>query len=120
MDISDLHFLVAEDHSFQRKMVVGALRSLGAQHVLEAADGQAAFEFFSDLAQPIDVIICDLEMPNMDGMEFIRHIGKAGTPISLILNSSLERAVVSSVEIMTRAYGINLLGAIEKPPTPQK
>lgn len=120
MEISDLHFLVAEDHEFQRKTLVRALKSLGAKHVLEAADGGAALDYFSDLSEPIDIIICDLEMPNMDGMEFIRHVSNAGAPISIILTSGMERNVISSVEAMTREYGINLLGAIKKPATPQK
>jgi DNA-binding NtrC family response regulator len=59
-------------------------------------------------------------MPNMDGMEFIRHVGETGTKASIILTSALDRNLISSVETMTQAYGINLLGAIEKPATPQK
>ena len=120
MTISELHFLVAEDHDFQRKTLVVALKSLGAKHIIEAADGRLALEHFSDLGTPVDIIVCDLEMPNMDGMEFIRHVGNAGSPVSIILTSAMDRAVISSVETMTKAYGINLLGAIEKPATPAK
>jgi EAL domain-containing protein (putative c-di-GMP-specific phosphodiesterase class I) len=68
----------------------------------------------------MDIIISDLDMPGMDGMEFIRHVGAAGIPVSVILSSALDPALVSSVETMTKAYGITLLGAIEKPVTPQK
>src|SRR5262249_3513059 len=64
--------------------------------------------------------ISDLEMPGMDGMEFMRHVGEAGHPVSVILSSALDTALISSVEAMTRAYGITLLGAIEKPVTPEK
>ena len=120
MKIPDLHFLVAEDHEFQRKTLVIALKSLGAQHIIEAADGRVALEAFSDLGTPVDIIVCDLEMPNMDGMEFIRHIGTSGSPVSIILTSAMDRGVIASVETMTRAYGVTLLGAIEKPATPQK
>jgi EAL domain-containing protein (putative c-di-GMP-specific phosphodiesterase class I) len=120
MNIADLHFLVAEDHDFQRKSLALGLKSLGAHHIREAADGCAAFDYFSDLAEPVDIIICDLEMPNMDGLELIRHVGEAGAPVSVILTSAMDRSLLSSVEMMTRAYGIDLLGAIEKPATPQK
>ena len=120
MKIADLHFLVAEDHDFQRKMLAGMLVRLGAQHIIEAADGRAAFEMMQVLTQPVDIIICDLDMPGMDGMEFIRLIGEAGVPVSMILASSHERALIASVGTMTKAYGINLLGAIEKPATVQK
>jgi EAL domain-containing protein (putative c-di-GMP-specific phosphodiesterase class I) len=59
-------------------------------------------------------------MPGMDGMEFIRHVGERGTGASLILMSSLEPSLVASVEGMARAYGVHLLGAIEKPANAKK
>jgi hypothetical protein len=68
----------------------------------------------------VDVIISDLEMPGMDGMEFMRHLGAEKHPVSVILSSALDAALISSVEAMTKAYGITLLGAIEKPMTPDK
>jgi EAL domain-containing protein (putative c-di-GMP-specific phosphodiesterase class I)/CheY-like chemotaxis protein len=120
MEMDKLHFLVAEDHEFQRKTLVRMLAGLGAKHVKEAADGKAALEIFTDLMQPVDIIISDLEMPGMDGMEFMRNVGEADIPVSVILSSALDPALISSVEAMTKAYGITLLGAIEKPATPQK
>lgn len=120
MSMGELTFLVAEDHDFQRKTLVRMLQGLGAKTVLEAANGKLALDAFRDLTQPVDIIICDLDMPEMDGMEFIRHVGEAGVPVSLILSSALERSLIASVETMTRAYGITLLGAVDKPATPQK
>jgi EAL domain-containing protein (putative c-di-GMP-specific phosphodiesterase class I)/CheY-like chemotaxis protein len=120
MSIRELTFLVAEDHAFQRKALVRMLQGLGAEVVLEAEDGRAALDLFADLTQPVDIIFLDLDMPHMDGMEFIRHVGESGVPVSLVLSSALDAALVSSVETMARAYGIHLLGAVEKPVTPQK
>ena len=120
MQIAELNFLVAEDHDFQRRTLVRMLAGLGAKNVGDAADGKAALELFRDPARRTDIIISDLEMSGMDGMEFIRHVGNAGVPVSVILSSALDPVLVSSVETMTRAYGITLLGAIEKPVTPQK
>ena len=118
--LAQMQILVVEDHEFQRKTLVRMLQSLGAGHVEEAVDGQDALARFRDPARKYDVIICDLDMPKMDGMEFIRHLGESSAGASLILTSALERSLISSVETMTRAYGMNLLGAIEKPATPQK
>jgi len=120
MQIEELSFLVAEDHDFQRRTLVRILAGLGAKHVAEAADGRAALEIFRSAQRPVDIIISDLDMPGMDGMEFIRHVGAGGMPVSVILSSALDPALVSSVETMTKAYGITLLGAVEKPVTPQK
>ena len=97
MKIADIHFLVAEDHDFQRRMLAGMLVRLGAQHVIEAADGRAAFEVMQVLTQPVDIIICDLDMPGMDGMEFIRHVGESGVAVSMILSSTHDRSLIDSV-----------------------
>src|SRR5215470_12028695 len=120
MDISELRFLVAEDHEFQRRTLVRMLASLGALEVFEAADGRAALHVLNEAGRTVDIIVCDLDMPEMDGMEFIRHVGEAGVQVSVILSSALDRHLIASVETMTTAYGMNLLGAIEKPATPQK
>jgi EAL domain-containing protein (putative c-di-GMP-specific phosphodiesterase class I) len=56
----------------------------------------------------------------MDGMEFIRHVGDTGAQVSVILSSAMDRHVIATVETMTTAYGMHLLGAIQKPATPQK
>jgi CheY-like chemotaxis protein len=120
MNVSELRFVVAEDHDFQRRTLVGLLKRLGAAHVGEAADGAAALELFRTADANIDVIISDLDMPGMDGMELIRHVGESGLAVSVILSSAIDRAVLASVEAMTRAYGITLLGAIAKPVTQVK
>jgi EAL domain-containing protein (putative c-di-GMP-specific phosphodiesterase class I) len=120
MATGDLRFLVAEDHDFQRRAVVRMLTGLGAAEVFEAADGQSALDIIRDPNRAIDILVSDLDMPGMDGMELIRHIGDAGVKVSMILSSALDRALLLSVETMTKAYGIDLLGAIEKPVTVSK
>ncbi|MEP7154254.1 MAG: EAL domain-containing response regulator [Betaproteobacteria bacterium] len=116
--LEDLRFLIVEDHGFQRWAIRQILEGLGARFIADADDGRAALEMFAHIDPPIDIIISDLDMPGMDGMEFIRHLGAAGLPVSIIIASALDRALIASVETMTTTYGIHLLGAIEKPITP--
>src|ERR1019366_1559888 len=101
MPASNLHFLVVEDQPFQRRTLVRMLASLGAKNVHEAMDGSAALAVVQDPARPLDIIISDLEMPGMDGMEFLRHLGESGVSISVILTSALDRNLIASVETMT-------------------
>ena len=115
-----LGFLVVEDHEFQRSMLVRMLQHMNARHVYSAADGRAGLELLSNHGDAIDVVISDLDMPGMDGMEFIRHVGVAGRGVSLIVASALERGLLASVETMATAHGIRFLGSIEKPGTPGK
>lgn len=119
MIVSDLNFLVIEDDDFQREVIVGILIRLGAIHVTEARTGTEALNILNELdSNPIDIILCDLNMPEMDGMEFLRHIGNSHSSIATIIMSALDGALIESVRKMARAYGTNLLGAIEKPITP--
>jgi EAL domain-containing protein (putative c-di-GMP-specific phosphodiesterase class I)/signal transduction histidine kinase/response regulator RpfG family c-di-GMP phosphodiesterase len=110
--------MVVEDHDFQRLTVAGMLRALGAREVLQAGDGRQAITLMQEaLPAAVDLVVCDLDMPHMDGMEFIRHLGAAKNPASVIITSAKERALLSSVEQMAKAYGVTLLGVIEKPVT---
>ena len=116
----DLRFLVVEDHSFQRSMMVEMLESLGVRSIHEAADGFSALEVTRELEQPFDVIVTDIDMPGMDGMAFIRRLGEAKVRASLIITSGLDKSLLGTMETMSAAYGMRLLGTIEKPPTPQR
>jgi EAL domain-containing protein (putative c-di-GMP-specific phosphodiesterase class I)/CheY-like chemotaxis protein len=118
--LSELKFLAVEDHEFQRGMLLKMLARLGATQVSTAADGYAALEIVMSPGAAIDIIISDLDMPGMDGLEFMRHVGEAHIPVAIILASALESVLLDSVETMTRAYGVKILGVIQKPITPEK
>jgi EAL domain-containing protein (putative c-di-GMP-specific phosphodiesterase class I)/ActR/RegA family two-component response regulator len=108
--------LVVEDHDFQRRVVVRMLQSLGAGAVLEANDGNKALALIES-GQPIDLILCDLDMAEMDGMELIRHMGRLDSPASVIIVSGHERSLLEAAGKMVQAYGVKLLGLVEKPVT---
>jgi EAL domain-containing protein (putative c-di-GMP-specific phosphodiesterase class I)/AmiR/NasT family two-component response regulator len=116
----NLNFLVAEDQAFQRSAMVRILANLGAKEVHEAEDGHAALSVILDPSRRVDIVISDMDMPGMDGMEFIRRVGEAGARVSIIVASSLERALIASIAAMARAYGVMLLGVVEKPLSPEK
>jgi EAL domain-containing protein (putative c-di-GMP-specific phosphodiesterase class I)/AmiR/NasT family two-component response regulator len=120
MEIARLRFLVVEDQGFQRWLVGNLLQDLGAKAVLSAGDGVAALEILKSADPPIDVVVSDLDMPGMDGMELIRHMAQLNLSARLVLVSSLEGRLIATVETMARAYGVNLLGAIQKPLTANK
>lgn len=117
---SGLMVLVVEDHEFQRSVMVEMIEGLGARGVHEASDGRSALEMVRELDQPFDVIVTDIDMPDMDGMAFIRNLSQAQVGASLVITSGLSRSLLDSVETMCRAYGVRLLGTIEKPASPEQ
>ncbi|HLX23406.1 MAG TPA: EAL domain-containing response regulator [Usitatibacter sp.] len=120
METLDLRFLVVEDHGFQRWLVANQLEALGAQYVFSAGDGQEALDLIQDREPPIDVIVTDLDMPGMDGMEFIRRLAERKYPAALIVASAMDPSLLATVKAMAQAYGVKLLGTIPKPVTAKK
>lgn len=116
MNIANLNVLIVEDDNFQRNILINMLNSLGITSILSAGNGKEALDIIHAAdSKPIDVALCDLNMPEMDGMEFLRHLGNRHRDIDVILTSGMDGKLLTSVGKMTQMYGIRLLGAIEKP-----
>lgn len=115
MRITELNVLIVEDDEFQRGIIASILASLGIALVSQAENGRRALEIIHGASRPIDVALCDLNMPEMDGMEFLRHLGEEHQSISVIITSALDSNLLASVGRMTKLYGINLLGVMGKP-----
>jgi EAL domain-containing protein (putative c-di-GMP-specific phosphodiesterase class I) len=120
MPSTGLRFLVVEDHAFQRSVLARLLQSMGAGEVHTAEDGRAALEIVRDPGRPVDIVISDLSMPGMDGMELVRRLSELGAPVSLIVASALDQNLLAIVGNMARGYQVRILGVIGKPPTAAK
>lgn len=112
--------LVVDDSSVQRLHTVGLMRELGVEMIYEAGDGHEALELLALLKLPPSLAIVDLEMPGMDGVEFIQHLQERQFNFPLIVASSRETSLLSSVETMIQALGMHVLGALQKPLTQKK
>jgi len=115
MDWQGLRVLVVEDHDFQRRTLMRLLQGCGAD-VHGAENGTTALEWLSGAGQ-IDVVITDIDMPEMDGIELIRNLAERRDARAVIIASGLEQPLLHSVEAMARGYGLQVLGNIEKPLT---
>ena len=108
--------LVVEDHPFQRRVLVSMLKAIGVEHLAEAENGAEALQAFERSDRAIDIMICDLEMPGMDGIELLRRIGERGWRPAIVLSSGKERSIIESVESMAAGYGLLVIGILGKPP----
>lgn len=112
---SALRVMMVDDEPFHFDFITTTLRKMGIDNVSHAQDGAHGLAMF--LAEEVkpDILICDLEMPNMDGVEFLRNVAAHGFNGGVILLSGADASVLKTVGQLTRAHGINLLGAFEKP-----
>ena len=74
--------LVIDDSKFSRKVATLALRG-GGHEVIEAEDGQKGLDAV-DASNP-DCVVCDLLMPNLDGIGFLERLRGGGSSLPVII-----------------------------------
>jgi len=107
--------LIVDDNIVQRMQVVALCRELGVEMIYEAGSGAEALELLALLVLPPDVMIVDLEMPVMDGVELIELMHERRLSIPLIVSSSREVVLINTVETMARNLGMPVVAGIRKP-----
>lgn len=109
--------LIIDDSNTMRKIVTRSLRQAGFEFdkILEAGDGQEALQVLA--GEKVDLILSDINMPNMDGVEFLRNKtaddALKGIPVVMITTES-------GSDILKEALALGAAGAIKKPFTPDQ
>src|SRR5690606_19142591 len=110
--------LLIDDSALQREYAAELLETLGVTRVLHAGNGRQALEQLRRLAAqclPLPLLMVDLGMPEMDGIEFLTCLREEGLFAPVILASACEEALVATVRDMVRALRLPLLGSLPKP-----
>ena len=115
-----IKLLLIDDDYIMHRMTTVMLNDLGISDVFNAMSGPAALEILEQNGGCIDVVICDLNMPEMDGVEFIRHLAQRKYAGSLILSSGEDLRILKTVEKLAIEHDLHVLGVLEKPATPTK
>jgi two-component system, chemotaxis family, chemotaxis protein CheY len=109
--------LIVDDSSVMRKIVERSLRQAGLdlEKVLEAGNGAEALAVLGK--EKVDLILCDINMPVMDGLEFVKQLSTLesakGIPVVMITTEGSENHVVQALSAGARGY-------IRKPFTPEQ
>ncbi len=107
--------LIVDDSNTMRKIVSRALRQAGIDfdEILEAGDGQEALDVLG--ANSVDVVLSDINMPNMTGLEFLKAKSEddAIKDIPVVMISTETGA-----DIIDQAKALGAKGAVKKPFTP--
>ena len=114
--IQELSLLIADDSSTQRQYARDLCQGLGVSDIHDAANGADALAVLKD--HPVDVVLIDLEMPVMDGVELIRFIAQHKYASNVIILSAKDPILIASVGTMAEADGLHVLGTFQKPLLP--
>ncbi|MDE3054965.1 MAG: response regulator, partial [Gemmatimonadota bacterium] len=96
------------------------LRHAGITETAEAADGRQAIELLTDPANQFDLILCDLQMPRLDGVETIRALSYMGVQGAVAVLSVEEEQVMAGAGFLAEAHGLHYIGSLAKPLTREK
>jgi two-component system chemotaxis response regulator CheY len=115
--MSEVRTLIVDDSSVMRKIVARALHQAGMDPmvVFEAGNGSEGVDLLK--AQQVDLILSDINMPLMDGLEFLRQIRAQNlapdVPVVMITTESSEEHVKEAILAGAQGY-------IRKPFTPEQ
>lgn len=114
MNPSDCRVLIVDDHPMQRLLLGRMLAALPVREVVAASGGLEALELIENGTR-FDLVITDLDMPGVDGMELTRRIGELPAPPPVALVSALDAQILASVGTLSRLGGRALLTILPKP-----
>jgi two-component system, chemotaxis family, chemotaxis protein CheY len=104
--------LIVDDSSVMRKIVERSLRQAGIEigQVFESGNGLEALAVLNE--RKVNLVLCDINMPAMDGLEFVKQLPKVenakGVPVVMITTEGSEGHVVQALSAGAR-------GSIRKP-----
>jgi two-component system chemotaxis response regulator CheY len=106
--MSEVRTLIVDDSSVMRKIVERALRQAGLETMVvhEAGSGVEGLDLLR--AKQVDLILSDINMPSMDGLEFLRQLRAQnlapGVPVVMITTESSEEHVKQAILAGAQGY----------------
>jgi DNA-binding NtrC family response regulator len=107
--------LVIDDDPIFMEMTASLLTTQREVTVLRAVNGMDAIGHIDAAGDTISLIICDLNMPERDGIEVILELGRRRIKTPVVLVTGAVPSVVKSAEMLARAHSLNVLNLLIKP-----
>lgn len=107
--------LIVDDDSIVLQVMQGYLQSKGVENILTAENGAKGKALLAEHQSELQLIMCDIHMPDMNGIEFIEHLRDTECKVPLLMISSAQSHLLSSAEILAGVYKLNLLATLTKP-----
>lgn len=116
---SEIRAMVLDDEPFILKLMGHMLVELGCTEVTTCDNGLAALQWVDAPSSTLNLILCDLNMPGMDGIEFLRKLVEHRYSGGLIFVSGEDERALQATQKLAQAHGIMVLGVLQKPVLPQ-
>jgi EAL domain-containing protein (putative c-di-GMP-specific phosphodiesterase class I)/CheY-like chemotaxis protein len=115
-----MNILIVDDEPFVLKLLSRQFANLGFEKVTACERAKDALALMEAGDEIFGLIVCDLQMPEMDGVEFVRQLVRLNFDGDLVLVSGEDERVLHTAEKLSRAHRLNVLGALHKPVSPEQ
>lgn len=112
-DVANLRVLVVDDDPMMTALIEFLLRDHNVARINAINEGSAALEHLS--AQTTDLLICDLNMPGMDGVQLMNRIASLDRRPAIILLSGEDPRILDSSRQFAEAKRLTVIGVLRKP-----
>jgi len=110
--LEELKILLVDDDSFMQKLLETVLVDLGFKQIVKAEDGQQALGILKN--NHIDLLLTDIQMPKMNGLELLRQVRCGNTGVSNNLRSIIITSF-SNLDTLGTAIALDVNGFLDKP-----
>lgn len=108
--------LIIDDDPIFAEILEAFFVKRGTATVLRATNGEEAKSMLKEHSADLDLITSDLNMPGVDGVEFLMHLNtKHEVKIPIVILSAAAKSVVDASSKLAVAYGLRFLGSLSKP-----
>lgn len=115
VEASTLSVLVVDDDSFSRDVMREMLAAEGIVDIQIADSGYSAMRALENMPVPPDLLICDVYMPDMDGIEFMSELTQRQYQGGVVLVTGVDLETLTLARDLAMGQGIRLLGTFTKP-----
>jgi two-component system chemotaxis response regulator CheY len=102
-----MRFLVVDDSPTMRRIVINALKTFGYSEIVEAGDGQEAFDKLNS-GEVVDFVITDWNMPVMSGLDLTKSIRGDDRfkhlPILMVTTRGLKADIIEALKARVNNY----------------
>lgn len=113
-----MKLLIVDDESFALRLLTHQLTRLGFGNVAAYEDPTTALALLEADVTAADMVLLDLQMPGIDGIEFIRHLARLQYHGGLVLVSGEDERILQTARRLAEAHRLHVKGAVHKPVTP--
>jgi EAL domain-containing protein (putative c-di-GMP-specific phosphodiesterase class I) len=115
MNTPNRQVMVVDDSQAILMVMKAMLTELGITNVTACSSASQALAKIAQAPRSFDAIFTDLNMPEVDGMEFIRQLGEIKYPGGVVIISDMDPKIIDLASNLARQSNAHLIGNITKP-----